>query len=198
MQKNISFWLFWSVLQKGQSTYKFKGGSQDDTKLVRYHFNNEEYIGIQREKEGPNANQTNIDSNLDDLAVYEEINKHSNPKQIFSGKNFDNFFPMGGVGRNVDKSLRTDGNEPPGSHIQFLNSDLPRAPENTGYLSAEVNFARQISRSSDSGSYQSVKSKHYPNEHGGHPTETMGLYESITDGRSTHEHHYADLQPSNS
>lgn len=165
---------------------------------MRYHFNNEEYIGIQREKEGPNANQTNIDSNLDDLAVYEEINKHSNPKQIFSGKNFDNFFPMGGVGRNVDKSLRTEGNEPPGSHIQSFNSDLPRAPENTGYLSAEVNFARQISRSSDSGSYQSVKSKHYPNEHGGHPTETMGLYESITDGRSTHEHHYADLQPSNS
>lgn len=108
------------------------------------------------------------------------------------------FFPMGGVGRNVEKSLRTEGNEPPGSHIQPINSDLLRAPENTGYLSAEVNFTKKISSGSDSDSYQSVKSKHYPNEHGGHPTETMGLYESITDGRSTHEHHYADLQPSNS
>lgn len=166
-------------------------------KLVRYQFNNEEYIGIQRKKEGPNANQTNIDSKLDDLAAYEENNKHSNPKQIFRGKNFDNFFPMGGVGRNVEKSLRTEGNEPPGSHIQPINSDLLRATENTGYLSAEVNFAKKNSSGRDSDSYQSVKSKHYLNEQGGHPTETMGLYESITDGRSIHEHHYADLQPSN-
>lgn len=45
-------------------------------KLVCYYFNNEEYIGIQCEKEGLNVNKINIDFNLDDLVVYEEINKY--------------------------------------------------------------------------------------------------------------------------
>lgn len=156
-----------------------------------YQRYNEENTAIQREKEVSNANQTNIDSNLDEFAAYEEINEHSRPKSKFKEKDSDNSFPMVGVRRNMEKSLRTESNEPSGPPIQTINSDLPSVPENTGYLTAEVNFTRQISSSNDSDSYQSVKSKHYQNEQGG----TKGLYESITDDRSTHEHHYTDLQP---
>lgn len=163
-----------------------------------YQRYNEENTAIQREKEGSYANQTNIDSNLDEFAAYEEIYEHSHPKPKIKEKDSDNSFQMVGVCRNMEKSLRTDRNKPPGPSIQTINSDLPSVPENTGYLSAEVNVARQISSSNDSDSYQSVKFKHYQNEQGRYSPETKGLYESITDGMSTHEHHYTDLQPQNS